>query len=107
MQAGKLRHRIQIQHKTDVINEIGGNAPTWATFLTIYANVLPANGREIFNAQQVVADVTHHIQIRRQTTAITPAHRIQHKSRTFEIKSVIEKDERLREQMIMAKEVTE
>lgn len=105
MQIGKLRHRIVIEDLTEGRDAQGGIDRSYPTLTTVWGNVRPLRGRELFNAQQVKDQVTHEITIRFQSV-VTAVMRLQHRSRTFNILSVVDVDERLRQTTILAEERT-
>lgn len=60
VKAGEKRHRVTIQERVeDVRNELGEVIESWKDVRTVWAKVQPLRGRELFQAQQVQADVTH------------------------------------------------
>lgn len=44
MDAGKLRHRVQVQSVTRTDDDYGGYAEAWATSATVWARVTPNRG---------------------------------------------------------------
>ena len=93
MRAGRLRHRVTLQSKSESLDGFGEPARTWSNDATVYAAIEPLSGRERLTADQVRADVSHRILIRHRDN-VSPANRITHSSRTFEIISVSNFDER-------------
>jgi SPP1 family predicted phage head-tail adaptor len=75
IRAGKLRHVITYQSKTQSLDEYGGPVETWATFATVRAAVSPLIGKDMIAsmASQSTAEarVNH-----RFVTGITSAMRI-------------------------------
>lgn len=73
--AGKLRHVITYQVKTQALDEYGGPVETWATFTTVRAAVAPLIGKDMIAsmASQSTAEarVNH-----RYVAGITSAMRI-------------------------------
>lgn len=108
MRAGDLRHRISLQKdanaEADAKNEYGETEPSWETFNTVWASVEPLQGRELFNAQKVAADVTIRVRIR-FLAGVGPQHRILYRGRILEIQSAIDVGERRTEMHLMCKEV--
>ena len=92
-QSCKLRHFVTIQEATETANSYGEIERTWATFKKRWANIRPLSGRERWAAQQVQANLSHEVLIR-YTKDVTPKMRISYNSRTFEIGTVINVDER-------------
>jgi len=104
MEPGKLRHKIVIQSLSQSRDSYGGVSTTYATENTRWASIEPLQGRELFNAQQNSADITIKITLRHYA-GLSPTQRITHSSRTFEIISVINPNERDEMTIVMCKEV--
>lgn len=68
----------------------------WATEHAIWAEIKPLSGRELVEAQQVVADASHLVTIR-YLSGVTPQKRILFGTRELYIESVQNTDERRRE----------
>lgn len=111
MQAGKLRHRVQIERATTGAQDATGSVSlAWASLGAFWAEIRPLAGRELYAAQQVQADLTHSIRLRGNsiTTTITARDRIKFGSRVFEISGPpVNFDERGKEIIISAVERTE
>lgn len=103
MRAGKLRHTITIQQRSDSQNSYGEQANTWTTFAEVRASVEPLQGREFFASQQMQAEVTTRFRIR-YLDGVTADMRISYDGRTFDIQAVLNPNERGRELHIMAVE---
>jgi len=104
MRAGKLRHQIVIEQSTEARNSVGEVTASWATFATVRASVEPMQGRESFVASQDLAERTVRFRIR-YLAGITPKMRVSYDSRTFDIQSVVNREERNRETHILCREV--
>lgn len=52
MRAGRLDRRIQIQTLTVTRDAHGGQLQTWTTLATVWAQVIPMRGKELFEAAQ-------------------------------------------------------
>lgn len=89
---GKLRHRVVIEILTNATDNQGGQATTWATHATVWANVEPISARERQFAGQIQYQRTHKCTIRYLST-VTSAMRILFDSRYFQIKGVRLPDE--------------
>lgn len=100
IRAGKLRHRIGIQQVSEVPDEFGGITRTWSTIATRRASISPLRGRERDQARQVTPELSHKI-VMRHFEGLTPKHRIEFDSRTFEINEVMTTDEIKHMQIIM------
>lgn len=109
MRSGRLRHRIVLQRRTGAENDFGEPTDTWSDVATLSAGIEPISGREYFAAQQVQSEVTHRVTIR-YFEGITPKDRLVWTdpatavARYFDIRSVIDRDERHREMAIMCVE---
>ena len=103
MRAGKLRHLVTIQKRT--LASDGGYEPhtaSWSTFATVWGAPDPQSGRETTldpQSGQEQAEVSHRWRIR-YTAGVTADHRILWGSRTFDIRSVLNIDERSREMVL-------
>ena len=95
MRAGELRHRVQLQVSSEQ-NSRGNTTKVWGTEDAIWAAVEPLSGRELIEAQEVVADATHRVTIR-YLADVTPRKRFLFGTRELYIESVQNIDERNRE----------
>lgn len=77
MRAGKLKHRISIEQKSETIDSVGDAVNTWTTFKTVWAEVLSQSGKEFFAAREQHSELTHLITIR-YLSGVTPKMRINH-----------------------------
>lgn len=93
VEAGKLRHKIDIQKFTTTKDSYGEDIKTWASYHKCYASVNPLRGKEYFDTQQIVPEVDNKITIRYKS-GIAPTMRIVWGTRTYEIRSVTNPDER-------------
>jgi SPP1 family predicted phage head-tail adaptor len=93
MNAGQLRHRVAIQTKTETRSARGGVVESWATAATRWGSIEPLRMREVFEAQQVDARLSHRV-ILRHYAGLTTQHRLTHAGRTFHIHAVRNLDER-------------
>lgn len=105
MQAGRLRRRLDFESPATTKDSFGevAEAP-WALETTLWGSIEPLIGRELLQAQQVQAAVTHRVRVRYDST-IGPDMRIAYGSRSFEILAVMNPEERNRELEIMCKEL--
>ncbi|KKL69242.1 hypothetical protein LCGC14_2116930 [marine sediment metagenome] len=93
VEAGKLRHKIDIQKFTTAKDSYGEDIKTWASYHKTYSKIEPLRGKEYFDTQQIVPEVDNKITIRYKS-GIAPTMRIVWGSRTYEIRSVTNLDER-------------
>ena len=104
MRAGELRHRCWIKQPTHTSDGMGGVTTTWGTVTVFWASVEPLRGREWMESHLENADVTGRI-VMRYKAGILPTYQIYFGSRTFEILSVINIEEKNRELQLMVREL--
>lgn len=89
MQAGKLRHRIMLQHKVSVQDQLTGAVnPEWRDLKKVWADVVPLSAREFIAAQATQAEITTRITIRYRA-GLTNANRIVFRDRIYNIEGVL------------------
>ena len=93
MEGGKIRHRVQLQSAVYSRNDYGEPIPVWTTYGTRWAEVKDLSGRELYQAQQINAEVTIGVKLR-YMTGIEPAHRLLFGSRILEIGAILNPDNR-------------
>ena len=91
MEAGKLRHYVQLQRVTVKADSRGDQVKDWETIANAWASIEPLSGREFLQASQVMSDVTARIKIRgRPDVSLTPKDRVKFGERLFDIRHVID-----------------
>lgn len=107
MRAGKLDEQIVIQSRSDSQNASGQVTPSWATFDTVWAEPLPAQGREFFGGEARRGELVMAFRIRYLGT-VTGLMRISWNGRFWGIHSVVEERGfgRHRNEMIYCSSVT-
>ncbi len=106
MRIGPLNKRVAIRSASRTRDDYGEPIASWSTDATVWASVEPISGREMLNAQQQHAEITHRIRMRYQPgTSVTAEKRILFDSRDFEIVSVINRKEKKRMLELLCKEV--
>ncbi len=103
MDSRDLKSLVVIQALQAGQDEIGQPVTTWATFVTVRANIRYLNGVETIKADAQNSTVKASIRIRRRTD-VTAAMRVVYGATTFEIKAVLP-DEQDRERLDLAVEV--
>lgn len=88
-----LRHQVLIRKKQFVDDGYGGQTETLVTVHDAWAAVWPVNAKEIRENMRVESNVTHNIRIRYRT-GVKHAMIIVFGARTFEIKGIINVEER-------------
>ena len=106
MQAGKLRHHLEVQAATETRDAHGGVTRDWRTVDMRWAAVEPLTGRELFEAQQVQGRATVRVRMRPYGD-LTPSHRLKFGDRVLNIDSIQNIDERDREMEVLCVEAIE
>lgn len=86
--SGMLREPLTIQRQVSVSDGIGGQAIQWIDLATIRAQVVPLSGREIVQAMQLQASITHRIYMRYRAD-LTPADRIVMRGQPLQVRAII------------------
>lgn len=96
--SGELRHQVQIQKLETTQSSTGAPSTTWDTILTTMAAIMTASSREVYQASQFTAQVSHVVKIRWPGSGITLAGGMQviFGSRTFKLQTVENVQERNR-----------
>jgi SPP1 family predicted phage head-tail adaptor len=77
MRAGRLRHRISIERRTDTFDGYGEGQPTWEALIDNYpAAVRDVSQREFTSAMHAQAEKTINIEIRDPRIALTTKDRV-------------------------------
>lgn len=86
MEAGKLRHRVNVQSNTGVRDRTGQSAPVWANIGATDqpVDIKTLRGDELVTAQQVVPHATHRVTMRYRND-VTPAQKMVFGSRELNI----------------------
>ena len=103
MRAGRLRHRLKLQSRTETRDAYGGVVTTWTTEKIISGALEPLTGQEFFNAQQTQSEVAVRVVIR-YDSAIQDTWRIKNDSKIYSIVSIINEMERDRMMTIMCRQ---
>ena len=103
MRSGRLRHRMWLKEPTHTSDGMGANTTTWGTVEVFWGSVEPLRGREWIASGLENSEVSGKI-VRRYKSGITPDMIVAFGSRTFQIVSVINVDERNKEQQLMVTE---
>ena len=109
MQAGRLRHEVDLQRVTVAPDAHGDQTKTWTTLATVRASIEPLSGREFVQAQ-IMSDVTVRIKVRgRPDIRLTPKDRVRftdpnHGVRLFDIRHIVDWGSRGNEWHLMCTE---
>lgn len=110
MRIGALRQRLTLQSLVETKDAYGQMVKSWATVATVYGEVRPLQGRELVNAAQIKADLTHLVTMRyidslEPGKRTVPSERILFKGRTLNIIDVANVDERDRTLVLHCQEL--
>lgn len=101
---GKYRHRVSVQSMTDSsADDYNQTTQTAVTISTRWASEKPLTGKALEYGKQIHELVTHEIRMR-YFPNLNPDNKLVFGSRTFEILSVINVDERNEEMIVMCVE---
>lgn len=107
LQAGRLRHRIDILQPTGAQDAAGGTtlASSGSTvFATIWATVEPISGNEQLAAQEFTSVVTHQIVIR-YLSGVSANMQVRYSGRIFQILAVLNPLERNKVHVLLCVEI--
>ncbi|MGI5892088.1 MAG: phage head closure protein [Bacillota bacterium] len=104
MKIGDLRHRVTLQQKTVIEDDLKQHTENWTDIATVWARIEPLSGREYFAARQENTEVTTRITIR-YLPGITTDSRVVFGGRVFEVLSAIDPEERCESLILMCNEV--
>lgn len=96
MLIGPLRHLVTVERATVSEDAAGAPVKSWSTLEATWAGVEPLTGQERFIAHQSAPDVTHRITLRWSTAlaGLSPADRVLYSGRVFDLRAVLNLDER-------------
>jgi SPP1 family predicted phage head-tail adaptor len=108
---GDLRHLVSLQNSTNTSDGAGGFTQSYSTIADVFASINPKKGNEIFSdgaqGMQVENPVTHEIFIRyRDDVTISNTTKIVFGTREFNIRSILNLEEKNRFLKIEAEEHT-
>lgn len=90
MKAGDLDQRVTIERLSGGVDELGQPLPDeWTAIGSCWASVRPLMGREYIAAQAAQSEVTARVVIRYRP-GITPADRVNHEGRLYNITAVLD-----------------
>ena len=88
IQAGKLRFFVTVEKLAGTLDAAGQEAQTWQTHGTRFAAIEPLQGRELFSARQVHAEVTTRVTMR-YLAGVTPKMRVTYGGQLWDIQEAI------------------
>jgi SPP1 family predicted phage head-tail adaptor len=100
-----MRHLVQFQRATETSNNFGEPVQTWAKLSTAWCAVEPLRGNEKFAAMQVQTDIDTRIIARwhSKLSTLTTKDRVVFGSVIYDIKEVLNIDQRNKELHIMGR----
>ena len=104
MNAGKLRHRLELYSPSASQDAYGESDLTYSKYATVWGSVQPLKGREMLHARAINAESDVQVRIR-YNSSIAVTHKIKFDSRWLEVVFIANVDERNKEQLILCKEV--
>lgn len=93
IQAGELRERVTVQIASGATNALGETVLTWNNSTAVWASVQGVSAREALARSQQDTNVTHKVRLR-YLPGLTSQMRFAWRSRTLEIVSLLEHDNR-------------
>ena len=102
MRAGSLRHEVHYQTPTVTFDALNQDQSTWSTLKTYRAKVRTPNGRELVNAQQLKAVLTHVITHRYPGFLPDPSHRYVEGDAVYHVVAAFDPDGRRRQLVVWA-----
>jgi SPP1 family predicted phage head-tail adaptor len=90
---GRLRYKVDLQKATDTADGGGGRSQAYSNIAQIYADIRPQSGTEQYRQGKVQDKTTHNIFVRHRAD-ISTAYRIKYENRLFNIRQIINVDER-------------
>ncbi|WP_163371072.1 phage head closure protein [Endozoicomonas acroporae] len=103
MRAGRLRHRIHFQTKSQVRDKFNAEKEEWTDHLTLWSEIKSGSSKEFLAAQQVKSTLSHEVAIRYRA-GISPDMRIRFGSRHFNIHGIRNVGEKNRQLVLTCEE---
>lgn len=100
MQAGKLRHRVAIQSFTEAADASGQVINSFSTIANVWARVTPKSGSEFTNEGVSKIQTVYEVEIR-YTGDLNTTYRLLHNTKTLNITSVLDIDDRNRKMILL------
>lgn len=105
MNPGGLRHQVYLQAVSRTEDEGSGGVEAWSDSSgPHYASVQPLTGNEALRGLQLSATVTHRVTMRYRA-GVTAKNRVRFGARHFDVRLVIDRDERHERLELLAEEV--
>lgn len=100
--AGRLRHMVEVQQNAPTRDTGGGSVDSWSTVTNGRrpAEIVPVTGLKEYVDNQLQETITHKVTMR-YLAGVTTANRILFGSRVFDIRSVVNPQERGRDLILL------
>lgn len=92
---GDLRQRVGIERAVRVMDDGGGADEEWEMLAEVWASVTPLTGSERVEADAINANVSHEIWMRHRSD-VSPDMRLRLGPRLFDVRAVMDVEERRR-----------
>ena len=103
---GAMRHRVTIEEPVRSADEAGGADINWQAVATVWAEIQPKTGREVFESDQLGGRVTHDVRMRYRD-GVSAKMRLFHAGRLFDIRYVANVGEGSQWLMCACEEITD
>jgi SPP1 family predicted phage head-tail adaptor len=104
MRAGAMRARVTLQQPVEAQNSLGEPVATWTDVDTVWAKVMPVDGREFAQLQSTQAEVTTRVYIRFRED-VRPKWRLTYNAHVYDVQAAIDVKDRRRELELVCREV--
>jgi SPP1 family predicted phage head-tail adaptor len=101
---GQLRERVTVQQPTRTTTDLGESQLSWSTYATRWASVEGVSSREALQFGQQQVEITHKVRMR-YLNGLTSQMRLQWRSRTLDVVSVLEYGNRSEHVLICQEQV--
>jgi len=101
---GQLRERVTVQQPTRTTTDLGESQLSWSTYATRWASVEGVSSREALQFGQQQVEITHKVRMR-YLDGLTSQMRLQWRSRTLDVVSVLEYGHRSEHVLICQEQV--
>ena len=105
IRAGQLRHKITIQQRVSTLDSTNAVVYVWSNYSEIRASINPIKGDEYFISATIKSEVDYYIMLRK--TDLTTKNRIVFKGEIFDVKYILNENERSTQLLVFAKKRTD
>jgi SPP1 family predicted phage head-tail adaptor len=71
MDASRMRHRVVLQQAVMTVDELGGQVRSWSNIATLWAQIVPKSGGELFQNQRRVPQYRAEVTLRYRSDITT------------------------------------